>query len=358
MPVQEKLRFHVVALPHTKVTKEFFSCAYTEKVYGFCNMMTSLGHEVYLYASGDRTDANVTDFIPCLPEELRLAAVGNNHYTSVSFDNTLPHWTEFNRNAINVIARHIQQKDFICLIGGTAQKPIADAFPDHMSVEWGIGYSGTFAKYRVFESNTWRSAVYAQHRNAADIDINFYDGVVNGYYNVEEFPMQLDKKDYYVYLGRMTQRKGVDVAAEACKVAGVKLIFAGSGNYIPSYGEHIGEIGAKERAELLGGAIAAFSPTLYHEPFCNSHIQALAVGTPVITTDLGIFTESVQNGFNGFRCNTLAEFVKATEQVKTLDPRKIATDAYSKYSTDMIRYKYERYFQRLLTLWDAGWYQL
>ncbi len=58
------MRFHVVALPHTKVTKEFFSCAYTEKVYGFCNMMTSLGHEVYLYASGDRTDANVTDFIP------------------------------------------------------------------------------------------------------------------------------------------------------------------------------------------------------------------------------------------------------------------------------------------------------
>ena len=64
------MRFHVVALPHTKVIKEFFSCAYTEKVYGFCNMMTSLGHEVYLYASGDRTDANVTDFIPCLPEEL------------------------------------------------------------------------------------------------------------------------------------------------------------------------------------------------------------------------------------------------------------------------------------------------
>jgi hypothetical protein len=77
-----------------------------------------------------------------------------------------------------------------------------------------------------------------------------------------------------------------------------------------------------------------------------------------LTTDLGIFTETVQNGFNGFRCNTLAEFVKATEQVKTLDYRAIATDAYSKYSTDIIRYKYERYFNRLLTLWDAGWYTL
>jgi len=354
----QKLRFHVVALPHTKVTKEFFSCAYTEKVYGFCNMMTSLGHEVYLYASGDRTDANVTDFIPCLPEDLRLAAVGNNHYTSASFDNTLPHWQAFNRNAINVMSRHIEQKDFICLIGGLAQKPIADAFPDHMSVEWGIGYSGTFAKYRVFESNTWRSAVYAQHRNAADVDINFFDGVVNGYYDKDKFPMELEKQDYYLYFGRMTKRKGVDIASQACEAAGVKLIMAGSGDYIPKYGNYIGEVGADMRALLLGQAIAAFSPTLYHEPFCNSHIQAMAVGTPVITTDLGIFTETVQNGFNGFRCNTLAEFVKATEQVKSLDPRKIATDTYSKYSTDIIRYKYDNYFRRLLTLWDAGWYQL
>ena len=354
----QALRFHIVALPHTKVTKEFFSCAYTEKVYGFCNMMTSLGHEVYLYASGDRTDANVTEFIPCLPEELRLAAVGNNHYTSASFDNTLPHWTAFNQNAINTIARHIEQKDFICLIGGLAQQPIANAFPHHMSVEWGIGYSGTFAKYKVYESNTWRAAGYAQHRNSADVNINFFDGVVNGYYDKDKFPMQLKKKDYYLYFGRMTQRKGVDIASQACEAAGVKLIMAGSGNYIPKYGEHIGEVAAEDRAELLGGAIAAFSPTLYLEPFCNSHIQAMATGTPVIVSDLGIFTETVKNGFNGFRCNTLAEFVKATEQVKSLDPRKIATDTYAKYSTDMIRYQYDRYFNRLLTLWDKGWYQL
>jgi len=354
----QALRFHIVALPHTKVTKEFFSCAYTEKVYGFCNMMTSLGHEVYLYASGDRTDANVTEFIPCLPEELRLAAVGNNHYTSASFDNTLPHWTAFNQNAINTIARHIEQKDFICLIGGLAQQPISNAFPHHMSVEWGIGYSGTFAKYKVYESNTWRAAGYAQHRNSADVNINFFDGVVNGYYDKDKFPMQLKKKDYYLYFGRMTQRKGVDIASQACEAAGVKLIMAGSGNYIPKYGEYIGEVAAEDRAELLGGAIAAFSPTLYLEPFCNSHIQAMATGTPVIVSDLGIFTETVQNGFNGFRCNTLAEFISATEQVKNLDPRKIAMDTYTKYSTDIIRYQYDRYFNRLLTLWNDWFYQL
>ncbi len=355
------MRFHVLSLPHTQVTKEFSSCAYTEKTLEFCNMMTSLGHEVFLYA-GIKTDAKVTELITCISEEQRAEAVGNNHYTSASFDNTLPHWQTFNNTAIKELGKRLQQKDFICIIGGTAQKPIADAYPDHISVEYGIGYSGTFSKYRVFESNTWRSAVYAQYRNASQIDINFFDGVVNGYYNVENFPPDFNVdpnfQDYYLYMGRMTQRKGVDIASQACEAAGVKLIMAGSGDYIPKYGEYIGEVKAEDRARLFSGAIATFTPTIYHEPFCNVHIQSMACGTPVITTDLGIFTETVQNGFNGYRCNTLAEFVRAIEEVRKLDPRAIAVDTYKKYSTDMIRYKYDNYFRRLLTLWDKGWYQL
>ena len=353
----QKLTFHVIALPHTQVTQDFFHCAYTSKVHGFTRMMRSLGHDVFLYA-GTETTSDPTELITCLSEEQRAEAVGNNHYTSASFDTNLPHWQNFNGTAIKEIAKRIKKKDFICLIGGLAQKSIADAYPEHMSVEWGIGYSGVFAKYKVFESHAWRHAVYAQNRNAASVDINFYDTVINGYFDPENFPMQLEKKDYYVYLGRMTQRKGVDIAAEACEAAGVKLIFAGSGNYIPKYGEYIGEVNALERKKLLGEAIGAFSPTLYLEPFCNSHIEALAVGTPVITTNLGIFTESVENGFNGFRCDTLAEFVKAIDGVKKLDPREIATDAYVNYSMDIIRYKYDRYFNRLLTLWDKGWYTL
>lgn len=356
------MRFHIIALPHTQVTKAFSSCAYTEKTLEFCNMMHSLGHTVFLYGSGPGTDANVTDYIQCLPEQDRLDAVGDRHYTSASFDNNLPHWQIFNRNAIQTIARHIQQKDFICIIGGTAQKPIADAFPDHISVEYGIGYSGTFSKYKVFESNTWRAAVSAQFRNASQIDINFYDTVINGYYNIENFPPNFDVdpnfQDYYLYMGRMTQRKGVDIASQACEAAGVKLIMAGSGDYIPPYGQYIGEVKADDRAKLFSGAIATFTPTIYQEPFCNVHIQSLACGVPVISTDHGIFTETIVNGFNGYRCNTLSDFVRAVEKVKTLDPRAIAVDAYSKYSTDVIKYKYDAYFRRLLTLFGKGWYEL
>jgi tRNA(Leu) C34 or U34 (ribose-2'-O)-methylase TrmL len=51
----QKLRFHVLALPHTQVTEEYYSCAYTAKTHGFVRMMTSIGHEVYLYAGEETT---------------------------------------------------------------------------------------------------------------------------------------------------------------------------------------------------------------------------------------------------------------------------------------------------------------
>jgi glycosyltransferase involved in cell wall biosynthesis len=352
------MRFHLIALPHTQVTKAFSTCAYTEKTLEFANMMTSLGHEVYLYGSGDKTEANATEFISCLPEQDRIEAVGDRHYTSASFDNSLPHWQIFNRNAIAEIGKRIEQKDFICIIGGLAQKPIADAFPSHISVEYGIGYSGIFSRFKVFESHTWRSAVSAQNKNAASIDINFYDTVINGYFNPASFSYKKSDRKYYLYMGRMTQRKGVDIASQACERLGVELIMAGSGDYIPKYGTYIGEVKADDRADLFRGAIATFTPTIYQEPFCNVHIQSMAVGTPVLTTDHGIFVETVQNGFNGFRGHILRDFTKAAEDVKSLDHKAIAIDTYNKYSTDTIKYKYDAYFQRLLTLFGDGWYSV
>ena len=353
----QKLRLHVVSLPHTQVLPEYSSCAYSLKVFNFVKFMRSLGHTVYLYA-GEETTCDPTELITCISEEQRAEAVGNNHFTSTSFDNTLPHWQIFNGNVIKEMAKRIEKKDIICLIGGLAQKPIADAFESHITCEFGIGYSGVFSKYKVFESYAWKHAVYAQHRNAASVDINFFDTVINPYFDPKMFSMHLGERNYYVYLGRLTQRKGIDIASQVCEHLGVELILGGTGDYRPAYGTYIGNVKAEDRAALLGGAIAAFAPTIYLEPGNNSHLETLATGTPVISTDLGIFTETIKNGVNGYRCNSFAEFVTAAEKVKTLNHREIATQAYIHYSTDIIRYEYERYFYKLLTLWDKGFYQL
>jgi glycosyltransferase involved in cell wall biosynthesis len=351
------MRFHVVSLPHTNTTKDFTSCAFTEKVRRFCVMMTDLGHEVILYA-GEQNEAPVTELVTCIYEDQRAAAVAGGHYTTASFDTTLPHWQVFNANVVREMTTRLQPKDFICLIGGYAHKPIADAFPDHMSVEFGIGYGGTFARYRVFESYAWMHSVYAGHKNPTTVDGNFFDGVINGYLEPEQFPAGKGDGDYYFFIGRLIERKGYNIAQEVCERLGKRLIIAGPGQPNGGYGEFIGNIGPKKRAELMGGAIALFAPTTYIEPFGNIVIEAQTCGTPTITTDWGAFTETNVHGVTGFRCRTLADFMKAAEDVKSLNRTKIRKQAIEKYSLEAIAPKYQDYFERLLTLWDDGWYQL
>jgi glycosyltransferase involved in cell wall biosynthesis len=171
------------------------------------------------------------------------------------------------------------------------------------------------------------------------------------------FPLVEKKDPYYLYMGRMIDRKGVDIASQVCKELGVDLIMAGPGSEIPSYGNYVGPVGPEERARLMGGATAMFAPTKYIEPFGNVVIEAQACGTPTITTDWGAFTETNINGLTGYRCRTFDEFCKAAEDAKSLDPKAIHERAISLYSVDVIKYEYDKYFRRLLTLWDKGWYQ-
>ena len=350
------MRFHIVALPHTQVTKDFTSCAFTEKVRRFCIMMHSLGHEVILYA-GEENEAPVTELVTCINEKQRAAATAGGHYTTASFDTTLSHWRVFIDNTIREMGKRLEPKDFICLIGGTAHKEIADAFPGHMSVEFGIGYGGTFAKYRVFESYAWMHSVYAGWNNPTTVDGNFFDAVIPGYLEPEMFPVGQGDGDYYFFIGRIIDRKGYKVAQEVCERLGKRLILAGPGEG-SGYGEFIGNVGPEKRAELLGGAIALFAPTLYIEPFGNIVIEAQTCGTPTITTDWGAFTETNINGVTGYRCRTLLDFIRAAEDVKTLDRAAIRQQAIETYSLDAVAPVYEDYFKRLLTLWEDGWYQL
>lgn len=351
------MRFHVVGLPHTQTTREFTSCAFTEKVRKFAIMMKSLGHTVYVY-SGDRNEAPCDEHIQCFTEEERLAACGNDHYTVATFDYNLPHWRKFNATAAKEISKRAEKQDFICIIAGLANKQIADMLPDMMTVEFGIGYGGTFAQFRVFETYAWMHTCYgSSNSNPNALDGKFFDAVVPGYIDIAEFPFRETPDDYYMFIGRLTERKGYMIASEVCERLGKRLIIAGNGTP-PPYGEYVGSVGPEDRARLLGGAIASFAPTIYIEPFGTVVPEAMACGTPVITTDWGAFTETNVDGITGFRCHTLQEFMDAAEAASSLDRARVRQHAIDNFSLEAIAPKYDKYFRRLLTLWGDGWYQL
>ena len=50
------------------------------------------------------------------------------------------------------------------------------------------------------------------------------------------------------------------------------------------------------------------------------------------------------------------DFVDGAEKAHTLDPVVIRQHAMNNYSMPVIARRYQRYFERLSTLWGDGWY--
>jgi hypothetical protein len=45
----KKMRFHILGIQHTKTTKEFSPCPFTQHTRLLCKMLTEAGHTVYHY---------------------------------------------------------------------------------------------------------------------------------------------------------------------------------------------------------------------------------------------------------------------------------------------------------------------
>lgn len=341
------MRFHVINLPHTQTTKAFGQCAYTQKVRKFCDMMTARGHEVYLYAS-EENEAKVTELVTCITkfqidEMLKEYPWWPNQYYKIPFKDDFELWHYFNNTAINQIRKRVQKGDFILMSAGGSQEAIWRAFP-YNTVEFAVGYEGIRTKFRVFESYPWMHHVYGLKGIKAG---NPDDEVIPNYYDVNEFPFSFLKLDYLLFMSRPVRGKGLNTALRIAKETQTKLVVAGNEEVKGDFVEYVGYADFNKRGELMSKAKALLAPTLGIEPFGGVVAEAQLCGTPVITTDWGAFTETVEQERTGFRCRTMDQFIEATKKVNSLDRRYIHERAKLLFSMEVAAEKYEKYFERI-----------
>jgi glycosyltransferase involved in cell wall biosynthesis len=117
----------------------------------------------------------------------------------------------------------------------------------------------------------------------------------------------------------------------------------------------------------MGNAIATFTPTEYLEPFCGVHIESMLTGTPPITTNFGVFPETIPDNLDGkvgFRCNTLRDFVEAAKKAKQINRKSVHSYA-QRFIMDNVKHEYQRWFDDLHQLYLSskdsgakGWHYL
>ena len=349
------------------------SCAFTQKNVKLCKMLLNLGHEVWLYGAEGST-APCTRFIETHKlKDIREAwgdgddnfEIGYNWHEGqfrhdINKNPKKPVTMSYLYSAIANINAVKKPDDFLIITQGTYQKPIDSAVNLFLTVESGIGYRGSYKRFRSWESSYIQNFTYGSENPRKSIDGLPYDRVIPNYFDEKDFPFQEKKKNYFLFMGRVIKRKGVMIAIRATEATGNKLVIAGqldneiSLSALKSYPhvEYVGYADTKKRAKLMGNAKATFCPSTYLEPFCGVHAESMLCGTPVITTNFGAFTDNVIDGVNGYKCNTLNDFVEATRNIDKIDPNAVRTTA-DKFTMREVSKQYQRWFDDLYGVFES-----
>ena len=365
--MERKFRIHVLGVPHTITNEDFLACAFTQKALKFCKMMKGRGHTVFHYGHEDSNtmaDEDVTVITNKVWEEV----YGTHDYRNKLFkyDTGDKAYQEFFKNAIAEIEKRKQPNDIVLPFWGSGVRPICNAHEDIHIIEPGIGYSGGhWAPFKVFESYAILHA-YQGLANVGECRQGNYDIVIPNYFDLDNFEYEENKDDYFLYLGRVYEGKGIHIAMQITDAAGVKLKVAGQPDETytdydwPDHVEFVGYAGVEERKELMKNAKGSLLPSQYLEPFGGVQIENLLAGTPTITADWGAFAENNIEGVTGYRCRTFEDYVRAIKNVqagkiKSIDCRKKGEE----FSLEAIAPMYENFFRKVTDISiGSGWYEI
>jgi len=188
-----------------------------------------------------------------------------------------------------------------------------------------------------------------------------WSGVVHNAIPVDEYPFQAEKEDFCLFLGRMNGEKAPDLAIEAARSAGRRIVVAAKcaepeeKRYFeeqvqPLLGpdaEWFGQADNEQKKDLLARTRCLVFPIQWDEPFGLVMVEAMACGTPVVALRGGSVPEVVEDGVTGWVRDDRAELPAAIERAAELDPEACRRRVAERFAVPVMADGYEAVYRRL-----------
>jgi glycosyltransferase involved in cell wall biosynthesis len=179
---------------------------------------------------------------------------------------------------------------------------------------------------------------------------------------VDAFAGRHPKRNFALMLGRICPEKGVHLALDAARLAGISLLIAGE---VYDYEAHrryfeeevrprldrqrrfLGPIGFARKRRLLNAARCVLVPSLAPETSSLVAREAAASGTPVIAFPNGALAETVEHGRTGFLVEDVEAMAAAIRDAGALDPETCRRVARERFRADTMIAAYLDVYARL-----------
>lgn len=333
-------------------------------IYNLIEEQVAQGHDVTLFAPGDaRTSAKLVSFFP---QSLIDAGVPWQAHLKAFYHlyKSLEHASEF-----DIVHTHLSSGADMYIFPLTASlatphiTTLHSNFPfDRLSDGW-MGDADDY--YMEWAPAIPMVAISESARGDVPYPLNFVGVVHHGLPMQEYQPVEKKRGEHFAWLGRIVPDKGVDLAIEAAKRAGVPLVLAGtvdehseeSEQYYQEVIEpqidgeqikYIGPVDMQQKIELLSGARGFLNPIVWEEPFGMVMIEAMALGCPVISFARGAAPEIIAHRKTGFLVHDVDEMVKFIPRISEIDPA--APHAYVErhFSARVMAEKYVKLYKKVI----------
>ena len=214
---------------------------------------------------------------------------------------------------------------------------------------------------RPTRSDTWLHCVSEAQHNDCPAGNGLLPPIPNGI-DVEALQARHAKRGYALFLGRICPEKGVHVALDAAKLAGVTLFIAGevfpydahqryfADEVRPRLDRHrrfLGPVGLAWKRRLLTAASCLLVPSLAPETSSLVAREAIACGTPVIAFPNGALSEAVEHGRTGFLVDDVAGMAEAIRRAGEIDSGVCRKTARHRFGKDKMVAAYLDRYARL-----------
>lgn len=169
--------------------------------------------------------------------------------------------------------------------------------------------------------------------------------------------------NYFLYFGRLSPEKGLEILIQAAALTGSKIKIAGLGpeekklkalaKSLKVEVDFLGFKEGKDLQQLIVEAKGVIIPSIWYENMPLSLLESLSLGKPVLASNIGGFPEIIQEGINGwlFKAGSVEDLVvkiKALDKIDAKEMSQAALDSVKNFQPAKHLKEIENIYQAIL----------